>query len=290
MENRPPARKVVTRAPWRTVRLINLPGLFPEPIECESSLERDFVYRVALCPSVIDVRHQPLRIALPKGRFYTPDFSAHHADGSTTIVEVKPLSKVRRNAALFDYATRTLREQGHRFLVLTEREIRLDRAHERANFILRHRKSSIDARERQRVFDLFAAMPSASLSVAAVCEQAQVEISCVLHLIASRELFASRTQDFSAGAPLVRRFHEDLHHAIRIHQWFGRQEWSADARTNSRTDADRTAVRGYADKAHAPDQDVGGAQADLEWSISGRSGRRRAEGQAARRAVPTGPA
>lgn len=45
-----PARAVVTRAPGRTVHLVNLPSIFGQSIECESSLERDFVLRAAGWP------------------------------------------------------------------------------------------------------------------------------------------------------------------------------------------------------------------------------------------------
>lgn len=58
-EDIPPARKVVTRAPHKTVRVLNLNGIFDRPVECESSLERDFVYRAALCPGVARLQHQP---------------------------------------------------------------------------------------------------------------------------------------------------------------------------------------------------------------------------------------
>ena len=271
MESHPPARKVVTRAPWRTVRLLNLRGIFPEPVECESSLERDFVHRIALCPSVVDVRHQPLRLDLPEGRFYTPDFLVVHCDGSTSVVEVKPASKVRRNAALFDLASQALRQQGQSFVVLTEREIRCANSHDQATFILRYRKSSIDAHDRHRVLSLFDEAPLLTLSVGSIRHRAGVDIACVLHLVATRELIASPHHDFSAGAHLARRSHKDSHHAVHVHEWFGAQGWSTDHRVGPRIECERASVRGHVDTARAHDQNLRGSQADLERSISGRA-------------------
>ena len=72
-----PARKVVTRSPARTVRLLHLPGLFKAPVECESSLERDFVYRASLCPGVADIRHQPFQLTLASRAPLHPRFPGH---------------------------------------------------------------------------------------------------------------------------------------------------------------------------------------------------------------------
>lgn len=127
-----PARKVVTRAPGRTVRRINLPGIFDAPIECESSLERDFVLRAALCPSVAQLRHQPFHLALESGRRYTPDFLATSFSGTRWVVEVKQATRVSAYRSVFDEASAVLRERGFDFLVLTEEQIRSDRLHEQA--------------------------------------------------------------------------------------------------------------------------------------------------------------
>jgi len=285
MENHPPARKVVTRAPWRTVRLLNMPGLFPAPVECESSLERDFVYRAALCPWIADLRHQPLRLELPEGRWYTPDFLVRHTDDSTCLVEVKPLSKVDRNAAMFDQAASALRGQGFGFLVLTEREIRRNRAHERASYILRHRKSVFGADESRRVVDLLSGAQSGSLDIAALCLRAQVSVGCVLHLLASRRLVASRVHEIHTGACVAAVNGKDTHHAVHVHEWFDAQEWSAHTGADTSTQRDGASVRGRADPASEDAQDCRSAQASLERALSGCAGRGFADEKRERRAA-----
>jgi hypothetical protein len=190
MENHPPARKVVTRAPWRTVRRVNLPRLFPEPIECESSFEWDFAHRAALCTSVTNIRHQPARIELANGRTYTPDFLVEHRNGPDCVIEVKPFEHVAEYVETFDGAARALREQGRTFLVLTERELQRDAAHERASFILRYRKSPIAAGE-QRIIEVLEGIPSKSLDIRSLLDLAAVDLVCVLVLLASRRLRAS---------------------------------------------------------------------------------------------------
>ncbi len=278
MKIRPPARKVVTRAPWRTVRLLNLPGLFAEPLECESSLERDFVYRAALCPSVAQLRHQPLRIDLGDDRRYTPDFLVEYRDGTRCFVEVKPLERVERNAATFDRASQVLRDQeSAAFVVLTEDDIRRGDAHKRAALILRYRKSAIDDVQRQRVIQVLQAAPDRTLDFGTLLRRSEVDHACAMHLIASRQIAASSTHEIHEDARVVLNQEADFHHAVHIHQWFGAQTWAEIAGTSSSADRERTSIRGHADTPRSDDEDLRRAQADLERSVSGRDGRRYAE-------------
>ena len=275
MEYRPPARKVVTRAPWRTVRLLNLPGLFPEPLECESSLERDFVYRAALCPSVACLRHQPLRLDLGDSQRYTPDFLVEYRDRSCCFVEVKPLEKVERNATTFDLASEALRgEENATFVVLTEHDIRRDGAHKRAALILRYRKSVVDEAQRQRVIQVLRAAPDLTLDLGTLLRRSEVDHACAMHLIASRQIAASSNHDIHEGAQIVLNQESDSPHAVHIYQWFGAQTWSEIAGTRSSPDRERTSIRGHADTPPSDDENLRCAQADLERSVSGRDGRR----------------
>lgn len=112
-EEFPSARKVVTRAPARTVRVLNLGGILHGPVECESSLERDFVYRAALCPSVVLIKHQPFRVNWAAGKHYTPDFLVRHRDGQVTVVEVKLAERAAAYRELFDRAATDHSAQQH---------------------------------------------------------------------------------------------------------------------------------------------------------------------------------
>jgi len=278
METYPPARKVVTRAPWRTVRLLNLPGLFPEPLECESSLERDFVYRAALCPSVACLRHQPLRLDFSDGRRYTPDFMVEYRDKSRCFVEVKPFKKVERNTATFDLASKALLDKENAtFVVLTEHDIRRSDAHKRAALILRYRKSVVDEAQRQRAIHVLQGAPNHTLDLETLLHRSEVDHACAMHLIASRQIVASSNHDIHEGAQIVLNQESDAPHAVHIHQWFGAQAWSEIAGTSTSPDRKRTSIRGHADTPTSDDDDLRRAQADLERSVSGRDGRRHTE-------------
>ena len=95
---------MVTRSPTKTVRILNLSGVLDSPVECESTLERDFVYRAVLCPGLLRLRHQPFALKLSTGRTYTPDFLVKHRDGRLTVIEVKPRRKVSKYRDVFDEA------------------------------------------------------------------------------------------------------------------------------------------------------------------------------------------
>ncbi|MCR5883728.1 Tn7 transposase TnsA N-terminal domain-containing protein [Rhizobacter sp. J219] len=150
-EELPPARKVVTRSPARTVRILNLNGILDAPVECESTLERDFVYRAVLCSSVSRIRHQPFQLALTSGRKYTPDFLVTYRSGASTVVEVKLASKVAEYQEIFDQASRLLVARGISFVVLTESHIQRENQHRGAALILRYRKENIGRDKLERV-------------------------------------------------------------------------------------------------------------------------------------------
>lgn len=131
----------------------NLTGLHPNPsggrsIAFESALERDFITLMLFDPDVVDVEEQPVRIPMPKGRFYTPDFLVTFRAGPRSLVEVKPADVLVRDhemlapkcAAAEAYAA----ARGWTFSVWTEERIRIPRM-ENARFLLPYRKRCPDA-------------------------------------------------------------------------------------------------------------------------------------------------
>jgi hypothetical protein len=227
--NHPPARKVLTRAPSKTVRVLNLAGILDAPIECESSLERDFVYRAVLCPGVAQIRHQPFQLVLASGRRYTPDFLVTHRRGPPTVVEVKPASKIPAYLATFDEVSRRMAERGVAFLVANDKAIRHDGAQERAALILRYRKSRPDPLSIEQVRCALAAHGPVRFERLLQITKAPREV--VLHLVATKVLITSsslslaeRTQVHLVG---------EHHHEIRTEGWFGLAAWRTHARTGS---------------------------------------------------------
>lgn len=214
-----PVRKVVSRSPVRTVRRLNLPGIFDRPVECESSLERDFVLRAALCADVAQLQHQPFRLELPLGRRYTPDFLVTYRSGSRVVVEVKPDERTERFAKAFDEARSLLAERGIDFLVLTEVHIRHGRAHERAAMVLRYRKMAVDPAVRERIVTHLNRHPE-GLSLLALQEQCSAARPDVLSLAAARAIRVSSAIELDDDGRFFPNIPMEADHEVRLESWF----------------------------------------------------------------------
>lgn len=87
-----PVRKVITRAPHRSVGAIHEPWFQAEPIHHESQLEKYCIEVLLLTPGVVKIEHQPLTIQYEiggKAQKYTPDLRITLHDGSRALVEAK---------------------------------------------------------------------------------------------------------------------------------------------------------------------------------------------------------
>lgn len=148
---KPSKRKVVTRSPAHTVRLISLPHLQPEPVgvEADSSLERDFVHLAALFPWLRSIQHQPFLLELESGS-YTPDFLLAFQDGSRAVVEVKPKALLNPHLRKLAEAEKRLLDHGLYFFIALDVHIQKDGRSERALRIRRYGKSRMDAEQIQR--------------------------------------------------------------------------------------------------------------------------------------------
>ncbi len=225
----PPARKVVTRSPAKTVRILNLAGIFDAPIECESKLERDFVYQAALCPSVCGLRHQPVKLTLKSGRTYTPDFLATHTCGHRTIVEVKLGAKVAANKPLFDEAAAQLHARDIDFLVLTEKAIRRRNLHERAALILRYRKSVPDEAAVIRVVSALRNSGADGASATELLDTCNVSLECLFNMLTTRTVACSRDLFVEADSRLFLPQSIGEQDAVHIEGWFDAPLWRAHA-------------------------------------------------------------
>ena len=184
---RPSNRKVVTRSPSKTVRVLNLNGALPGPVECESTLERDFVLRAALHPAVVNIEHQPFQLDLPDGRSYTPDFLLHMRHDRCIVVEVKVKSRIQAYRSTFELATKYLHDRGYDFTVADDTLVRCDRTHRRAARILRYLKGGFAANGCQRVLQIANSTPS-TVSIGTLIAAADISLELVLHLVAQRRL------------------------------------------------------------------------------------------------------
>lgn len=187
----PSKRKIVTRSPSRTVRIINLPPLLPAAVEAESSLEADFVQRAALLQSIAAVVAQPFRLpASPRG--YTPDYLlTFTCCDLKAVVEIKIATKVEAYRPIFNVAAAFLKEKGYTFYVVTEKVLRLNEVDQRVSRILRYAKSTYPVADCNRTEALLASYPC-GLPIGTLRRKAGVSRELLFHLIAHRRVTTGR--------------------------------------------------------------------------------------------------
>lgn len=221
---KPSKRQVVTRAPARTVRIINLRGLLPNPVEAESTLEADYIRRAALKPETKAIVHQPFILPVsPRG--YTPDFlQTVEVETPRIVVEVKLEKNIAKYADLFDRAAEYLVAKNFVFFVLSERTLRKKRIHERALLILRYAKANFPAAERIRITSLLVEYPD-GLPMGTVVRKAKVSRESVIHLVALKVLTTGPNLHIDESAVVTLRKHDTNHVPITFERWFGVAPW-----------------------------------------------------------------
>jgi hypothetical protein len=219
---KPSSRKVVTRYAPRTTRVVILPKLFSEPIECESSLERDFVFLAALCHGVTSIRHQPFELALGDKR-YTPDFLVQLDGGDRVIVEIKVDRKLEEYRALFNEAAKHLASHGYQFMVATEATLRAEKRHQRSALLLRYVKTSFGS-DCDRAVSTLQLHPS-GLPLGTLQRKADVGREVIFHLVAMRQASLSNRLVLDDSA-LVQPKPKEAANAIRFASWIGCSLWA----------------------------------------------------------------
>ena len=214
----PATRKVVTRSPGHTVRSINLPHLQPKAIEADSSLERDFVYLAIAFPFLKTIAHQPFELSLDGG-CYTPDFLVDFKDGSRTVIEVKPESKMEGFAEKLEQAKAQLAEREIEFLVTHDTLLRKDGIEERAKRIRRYAKGQYPASEQELVIQSLQSSPR-GLSFKSLAGLGVQKIT-ILHMVSHQKLQVNSNLDIDDDAfvQLPITFNEEGSHAIRFANW-----------------------------------------------------------------------
>ena len=221
---KPSTRKVVTRSPARTVRIINLRGILPHPVEAESSLEADFIRRAALKPATSAIVHQPFTLPVsPKG--YTPDFlQTLETPTPKIVVEVKLEKKIAEYADLFDRAAEFLKTSDYTFYVLTERTLRKKKINGRALLILRYAKASFSSAERLRVTELLGEY-SGGLPIGTVIRKAAVSRELVIHLVAWKTLTTGANLHIDDSAIVMLQKSVMNNEAFNFEHWFDVSPW-----------------------------------------------------------------
>lgn len=214
----PAKRKVVQRSPAHTVRLIPLPHLQEQPVEADSSVERDFVHIASLYQGIKSIKHQPFTLTLGSGS-YTPDFLVQFQDQSKAVVEVKPTSEVPKYEELFAQAKEQLAQHGVLFMVARDTVLRKDSMAQRAINIRRYAKTLCHFQEQERALDLVQQHPT-GVSIRKLM-QARITIPTLYYLIAHRRLQADdqlNTED-DAIVSLPKPHSLEASHAVCFAQW-----------------------------------------------------------------------
>lgn len=221
-------RKIVTRAPSRTVRILNLRGVLPKPVEAESKLESDFVRQAALHPLTTSIVSQPYRIPVsPQG--YTPDYLVVTTGELRFVVEVKLASQVARNSALFDRAAEYLSSRQHQFFVATEKTIRRNRLHERALLLLRYAKASYPEPELQRALEA-ANFYKKGLALGSLIAKTKLRRELIFHLIGRRNLTTGPLLSIDNSALVIQTSVTEVNDEIFLSRWLAVAPWGQDVR------------------------------------------------------------
>lgn len=222
---KPSTRKVVTRSPNRTVRIVNLPGLLPGPVEAESSFEAAFILRAALMPACKAIISQPFKVpASPKD--YTPDFLqtfvASHL--KPAVVEIKPAGKLRKYAEVFDRAALFLNEQGYEFYVITDHELFKDGIEQRVHLIRRYAKAAFPGLYRKRIEHVLSDHDS-GLPLGSLQRKAAVSREAILHLLANRVLTTGSRLMIDDSAVVRLSATTVMGRTVSISHWFDVMPW-----------------------------------------------------------------
>ncbi len=227
------SRKVVTRAPGRTVRILNLRGVLPNPVEAESKLEADLVRQVALNQLTKAIVGQPYRLPVsPEG--YTPDYLVTTTGEARIVVEVKLASKIAKYATLFDAAAEYLQAHKHQFFVATEKTIRRDRLHERALLILRYAKGTYSEPEQQRALEA-ADFYKKGLALGTLTAKTKLRRELIFHLIGRRKLTTGPPLSLDDSALVLATSVPEMSDEDFLGRWLGVAPWGKDVRDRQAT-------------------------------------------------------
>lgn len=220
----PTKRKVVTRSPSHTVRLLHLKHLQAQPIEGDSKPERDLVHVAALFSFIKSIHHQPFRLVWDDAS-YTPDFLLRFLDDTQLVVEVKPASKVKKYKDLFDRAAKKLKGHQLSFMVATDEQAQWEQRVENALFIRRYAKTTFTQPACDRAVKLVEACVD-GISFRELVTSPLISRELILHLVAWRVLTVG--PDLATGPadrvfPIIDR--KEHSHAFLFAKWFNAEIW-----------------------------------------------------------------
>lgn len=225
----PPARKVVTRSPKRTVGLINCPWFQDKPIEHESRLEKHFVYRALLMPGLATIEHQPFKLLIPNTRqSYTPDFLLTFNDGHALVVEVKRSERIKALKDRLDLIAVLLAKRGLSFFVVHQGQIDGDFRAQRAGLVRRYAMHSVRIDQIQHVIAFVNRYPT-GVSIGRLIAVLKIAEYQLYHLVARRYIATDRRLSLSPDDLVYPIQKEITNAAHQFGNWFGCASWRTNA-------------------------------------------------------------
>lgn len=220
-----PARQVVTRSPKRTVGLINCNWFQSRPIEHESRLEKHFVQRAMLCPGLLNIAHQPFRLALkePKNH-YTPDFLLTFANGDRVVVEVKRSEHIKTLKNRFNQIGDLLQRSGLVFMVIHQGQIEGQRQAERAALLRRYAMLRLPDEIKESVIEWIEDRPK-GVPIGQVMRKFSLKETQIFHMVARRYITLDPKLLLSQDDLVFPVNKEIKNAALQFGSWFGCSPW-----------------------------------------------------------------
>lgn len=199
--------------------MLHLPHVQEQPVEADSSLERDFVQIAGLYPFIQSIQHQPFKLGLGEME-YTPDFLLCFLDGSRLVVEVKPLELLAPHEPKLQSASLVLADAGIEFLVATDLMIRADGLSQRAMRIRRYAKTITHKEITDPLLSLLKRSPS-GIQVSEVIQQMGLAQEVIYHAMCHHRICTRDPLDMTTDAVLNPR---ELRRLLTLRRWSHEQQ------------------------------------------------------------------
>lgn len=210
LDEAPPVRRIGTNRRSLTGKIVTR----GRSVAFESALERDFILMMDWDRDVLRISEQPFKVPYTDGRGrkreYTPDFLVRYDTGEWGLYEVKYRADIRENWRLlkpkFKGALRHAKENGMRFSIMTEIEIRTPYL-QNINFLRRYRYLERDPDIEEHLINTLAMLgettPEALLKAAyRTTENRMKALSSLWKLIGIGRVHADLYMPFTMKSPI----------------------------------------------------------------------------------------
>jgi hypothetical protein len=178
-----------------------------EIVNFESSLERDYIYLLEYDTGVSKYYEQPLRIYYGNNKYYVPDFFVqyHEKNIQSEIIEIKYSTDLIENKekykTKFEAAKAFCSDNGWKFNILTEKEIRTGYKLQNAKFLLGYRNPKVGFNDGliailEKIIEIHKPISiQKALDLAITCDEKKAELLYVLlHMLSKKYINFDETK------------------------------------------------------------------------------------------------